>query len=148
MDPDFHVNEDENALSVLVEPEVPDPFIVDDGEDDEDDSGDDDHSDQGEEGDGQVEEEELSDESPAAEDNIALAQSTILEAPVVLPNHEPPPSPNINKDVPPTPLESPPSEEEDEEEPPELYLPGLIIPTMFLPIPNVRLDHRVHLRPH
>ena len=28
-------------------------------------------------------------------------------------------------------------EDEDEDEPPELYLPGLIIPTLFLPIPNV-----------
>ena len=29
-------------------------------------------------------------------------------------------------------------DEEDEEDVPELYLPGLTLPTMFLPIPNVR----------
>ncbi|KAJ7879904.1 hypothetical protein B0H14DRAFT_2707812 [Mycena olivaceomarginata] len=40
-------------------------------------------------------------------------------------------SPNRNKDVPP-----PPQSDSDEEDSPELYLPGLCIPTMFLPIPN------------
>ena len=30
------------------------------------------------------------------------------------------------------------SDDEDEEDAPELYLPGLTLPTMFLPIPNVR----------
>ena len=28
-------------------------------------------------------------------------------------------------------------DDEDEEDSPELYLPGLVLPTMFLPIPNV-----------
>jgi hypothetical protein len=140
--------------SVLVEPEVLDPFIVDDEEDDED--GDDEQnsprshsqlrntltiSADGDEG-----------ETPAAEDEIALAQSTILES-----------SLNLDKPVPPPPSEAVEagelgidtpevsrlayndegsdgneSESEDDVEPPELYLPGLILPTMFLPIPNVR----------
>lgn len=42
--------------------------------------------------------------------------------------------PNLQKDVPPPPSEY----EEEEEEVPELYVPALIVPTMFLPIPNVR----------
>lgn len=46
-----------------------------------------------------------------------------------------PMNPNVNKDVPPPPVSD---DDEDEDEAPELYLPGLVIPTMFLPIPNVR----------
>jgi hypothetical protein len=45
-------------------------------------------------------------------------------------------SANINKAVPPPPISS---DSEDEDEPPELSLHGLLAPTMFLPIPNVRL---------
>lgn len=41
---------------------------------------------------------------------------------------------NINKDVPAPP---PPDDDQDEEEAPEIYLPGLVLPNMFLPIPNV-----------
>jgi hypothetical protein len=44
-------------------------------------------------------------------------------------------SPNIHKEVP---LPPRPDSDNEDEEPPELYLPGLVIPTMFLPIPNVR----------
>lgn len=33
-----------------------------------------------------------------------------------------------------------PDSDEDEEEMPDLYIPALIAPTMFLPIPNVRLS--------
>jgi len=43
-------------------------------------------------------------------------------------------SPNVNKDVPPPPTET----DSDESEAPDLYLSGLILPSMFLPIPNVR----------
>ncbi|KAI0083930.1 hypothetical protein BDY19DRAFT_987738 [Irpex rosettiformis] len=128
MDPDFEGKDDESTHtvpSVLVEPDVPDPFIVDDGSEDSDSS---EHSDSS--GNGLTED----DPSPAAEENIALAQSTILENSVNEEVQRPLPSPNINKAVPPPPESL--SDEDDEEEPPELYLPGLIIPTMFLPIPN------------
>jgi hypothetical protein len=46
----------------------------------------------------------------------------------------PPASPNIHKAVPPPPVHS-----DDDDEMPELSLPGLVVPTMFLPIPNVRI---------
>lgn len=130
MDPVFEGEAEESIStvpSVLVEPEVPDPFIVDDGEESSDEES------------APVDEEQpdLS-PSPAAEENIALAQSTIAEQPVIEEAEKPLPSPNVHKSIPPPPPESV-SDEEDEEEPPELYLPGLIIPTMFLPIPNVSI---------
>ena len=124
--------------AVHVEPEVPDPFIVDDGSDDDD-------SDSDGGGTEQVAPHaalEEADETPAAEDEIALAQSMILD-PAAL---------NVDKPVPPPPDEASGAaggtglaydddnedEEDEDDEPPELYLPGLILPTMFLPIPNVR----------
>ncbi|KAI0343024.1 hypothetical protein BDW22DRAFT_1393758 [Trametopsis cervina] len=122
MDPDFEGEGDSstiNAPSVLVEPEVPDPFIVDDGESSSE---------------GEPEEDGGFGHTPAAEENIALAQSTLSEPAVPETVQKPLPSPNINKAVPPPPETA--SDEEDEEEPPDLFLPGLIIPTMFLPIPN------------
>lgn len=94
------------------DPGVPDPFLVDDSDSDE----------------------ELSDEdldtkeappTPAIE--ISLAQPS-ESTPVT------PLTPNVNKAVPPPPQ----SDDEEEDEAPDLYLPGLVIPTMFLPIPNVR----------
>ncbi|KIY70574.1 hypothetical protein CYLTODRAFT_347478 [Cylindrobasidium torrendii FP15055 ss-10] len=49
---------------------------------------------------------------------------------------EPEPStPNVNKAVPPPPPVLG-DDSEEEEETPDLYLPGLVLPTMFLPIPN------------
>jgi len=96
-----------------VEPDVPDPFLVDDPED------------------------PLSDEELGASvlqvpaDEISLARSSSQPASPVTPVT--PLTPNVNKAVPP-----PPETDEDEDEGPDLYLPGLVIPTMFLPIPNVR----------
>lgn len=130
----------ETPPSMLVEPEVPDPFIVDDGEDDSDSNS------------GAGNEDSSSDEgggTPAAADEIALAQSIIIEPPqqpvnessiVSNASREPPSalSLDVNKNVPPTPSTPQTISDDDEEEPPELYLPGLILPTMFLPIPNVR----------
>jgi hypothetical protein len=73
---------------------------------------------------------------------ISLAQSLSQDqsqlSPVV---SSPLSSANIHKDVP----APPPPASSDEEEVPELYLPGLIIPTMFLPIPNVRRSFSFHL---
>ncbi|THG97246.1 hypothetical protein EW026_g4723 [Hermanssonia centrifuga] len=133
VNPDFHSNDDELIASpppVLVEPEVPDPFIVDDGEDSDSDTG--------------HEDETLADDPPSAADEIALAPSTVLDPASSQPSDEPLQSPvpapipqnsvNVDKAVPSLPSLG--SEEEEEEEAPELYLPGLIIPTMFLPIPN------------
>ncbi|KAG2112987.1 uncharacterized protein F5147DRAFT_682178 [Suillus discolor] len=105
--------------SQVSEPEVPDPFIVEGSED---------ASSEGEDASSEVEGASLESESVSpADEEIALAQSALLtpsEVPLSLP------SPNVNKDVPPP----PPSDTESEA--PELYLPGLIMPTMFLPIPN------------
>lgn len=136
----------ETPPSMLVEPEVPDPFIVDDGDSDSDSNSDG-------EGAGAGDEDSISGEdggTPAAADEIALAQSIIIEPPqqpvgepstVLDASHEPPSTSllDVNKIVPPTPpTPQTISDDDEEEEPPELYLPGLILPTMFLPIPNVR----------
>ncbi|EGN96815.1 hypothetical protein SERLA73DRAFT_184996 [Serpula lacrymans var. lacrymans S7.3] len=91
---------------IVVEPDVPDPFIVDDSAN-------------------SASEEDAS--SSQAED-IPLAQSTSLsvsDAPASVALS----SPNVSKDV----LPPPPVEEEESH---DLYLPGLVMPTMFLPIPN------------
>ena len=111
---------------MLVEPEVPDPFIVDDGE-----SSDSSEDHTASDADGLAD-----DNDAAADEDIVLAQSTIIDAPVTASDQQPIASADVNKDVPPPPS-SPSTEEEEEEEPPELFLPGLIIPTLFLPIPNV-----------
>lgn len=52
---------------------------------------------------------------------------------------------NVDKPVPPPPAPAPVDEssEEDEPEVPAVYLPQLVLPTMFLPIPNVRLCHHL-----
>ncbi|KAJ3530875.1 hypothetical protein NM688_g7650 [Phlebia brevispora] len=133
---------------IHLEPEVPDPFIVDDGEDSDEDRGSD-----------EAGLAESATPSAAADEEIALAQSILIEPSIqqdpstpvqaqypvpVAPITSPFPSkpslfslqPNVNKEMPSLP--SAPSSEEDEEETPELYLPGLVLPTMFLPIPNVR----------
>ncbi|KAF9266892.1 hypothetical protein L218DRAFT_1066581 [Marasmius fiardii PR-910] len=109
--------------SVYVEPAVPDPFFIDE--------------------DSSASEDDSYDPKPASQ----LPQTTPATVePAVAPSPPSPtlplPSPvDVNKAVPPPPPESEQDEngeelEEDEEEPPELYLPSLVIPTMFLPIPN------------
>lgn len=52
-----------------------------------------------------------------------------------IPSYPTVPFSNLNKDVPPLPV---PSSQSPEDETLDLYFPGLIMPTMFLPIPNVR----------
>ncbi|PIL25148.1 hypothetical protein GSI_13037 [Ganoderma sinense ZZ0214-1] len=103
--------------SVLVdEPEAPNPFI----EDPDAHSSDEDAS--------------AASEEPRTGLVVEAAASEIELAP---PEPElTPTTPNVNKAMPPTPAL--PSDDEDEEDAPELYLPGLTLPTMFLPIPNVR----------
>ncbi|KAJ7623179.1 hypothetical protein FB45DRAFT_924801 [Roridomyces roridus] len=99
--------------AVYTEPEVPDPFLIDD----EDSGG-----------------EEPGEVAAATESQHVLAPVPLATPPSPVPLATPI-SPtltaNRNKDVPP-----PPSEDSDQDEAPELYLPGLCIPTMFLPIPN------------
>ncbi|KAG6891591.1 hypothetical protein C0992_002629 [Termitomyces sp. T32_za158] len=113
---------EEPATSITtgyVEPDVPDPFLIDD--------------------------DTLSEEGPVIGDTTPPSQSVTLsptEVPLTLlpltnvaePSKTSvtgPTSPNVNKAVPPLPADS-----EDEDEAPDLYLPGLLLPTMFLPIPN------------
>jgi len=92
------------------EPEVPDPFLVDDSEE-------------------PLSDEDLGGSEKAAPvDEMPLAQPTTPITPASL-------APNVNKAVPPPP---PPDTDEDSDDAPDLYLPGLVIPAMFLPIPNVR----------
>ncbi|KAI0642124.1 hypothetical protein C8Q79DRAFT_918591 [Trametes meyenii] len=106
--------------SPVGEPEVPDPFL----REPEDDSAE--ESSAASEG---AQEGSLS-PSPAAEE-ITLAPPPVSAPPT-------PRSPNLNKSIPPTPqpASDDDDDDEDEEEVAELYLPGLTLPTMFLPIPN------------
>ena len=141
----------ETLPPALVEPEVPNPFVVDDSEDEYDEEEERRYSRESEQRRSLVGEDEG--ETLDAEHEIALAQSIILESSLNV--NAQMPSPSV-RSVPEDTAESTaePSdasrlvyddqdveEEDDSEEddgPPELYLPGLILPTMFLPIPNVR----------
>jgi hypothetical protein len=108
---------------VLVEPDVSDPFLIDEegdalsggGEGEEEEASSADVS-------GTVSPRDVSLSIPASASPSNISQPNLLL------------SPNINKDVPPPPSDS----EEEEEEVPDVHLPGLVLPTMFLPIPNVR----------
>lgn len=107
--------------AVHVEEEVPDPFLVDEEGD----------ALSSEDGSGPATRESV---SPAAGHEVSLS-NTASPSPLPAPPSPLPMTPNVNKDVPPPPI----SDSEDEEDDiPDLYLPGLVIPTMFLPIPNVR----------
>jgi hypothetical protein len=44
----------------------------------------------------------------------------------------------VSPEIPPQSATAAPDSDEDDEEMPDLYIPALIAPTMFLPIPNVR----------
>jgi hypothetical protein len=120
-----------NPPPVVVEPEAPDPFIIDDPE-----------SLSSEENSTDVNSSQPSyAQSPTAAEEISLAQSSLAFVP-------PLPSPTLpeerNNPLPPLPpskdnpsaLDS----EDSDEEIPDLYIPALTNPTMFLPIPNVRLS--------
>ena len=82
LDPDFEGTRDEdgaNPPSVLVEPEVPDPFIVDDGE----------NSDSSEDHTASDADGLADDNDAAADEDIVLAQSTILDASVTASDQQP-----------------------------------------------------------
>lgn len=106
---------------IITEPEVPDPFLVD------------------EEGDALSEEErnatntleETISESRTPAHEISLLPQEATAAAAELPPLSP--SPVVDKNVPPVP-----TADSEKEEAPELFVPGLIAPGMFLPIPNVR----------
>lgn len=95
---------------VYVEPPVPDPFLVDDPED--------------------PMSEEENEVSSASESSQVFTTMRSEETLVKSPHSEP------DKHLPPPPPQ--PEELEDQEEAPTISLPALILPTMFLPIPNVR----------
>ncbi|KAF7430912.1 hypothetical protein PC9H_006627 [Pleurotus ostreatus] len=93
---------------VYVEPPVPDPFLVDDPED--------------------PMSEEENEASSASESSQVFTTMRSEETLVKSPHSEP------DKHLPPPPPQ--PEEVEDQEEAPTISLPALILPTMFLPIPN------------
>ncbi|KAI0630550.1 hypothetical protein C8Q77DRAFT_1063168 [Trametes polyzona] len=100
------------------EPDVPDPFLREPEDSSEEESAS-----------GQPEDTLSPSATPAVEEvTLTLPEPSTPSIPL---------SPNINKSVPPTPLPiASDDDDEDEEEAPEFYLPGLTLPTMFLPIPN------------
>lgn len=106
--------------AVYVEPEVPDPFLIDD------------------EGDALSDEERGQTASPAAASSVPLSISPSPSPAALSSKPLPSPflSPNVNKDVPPPPLSD--IDDDSDDEAPEISLPGLVVPTVFLPIPNVR----------
>ena len=106
---------------IITEPEVPDPFLVD------------------EEGDALSEEERnatnaleetVSESRTPAHEISLLPQEASAAAAELSPLSS---SPAVNKDIPPLP-----TTESEKEEAPELFVPALIASSMFLPIPNVR----------
>jgi len=117
--------------------EVPDPFLVDEGEDT--------HSEEQDQSEEQDETEDApiglsvdtTQQSLAQADEVSLAQAPSVSTPSPSDPLQTP-APDLNKSVPSLPAHTASEDEEDEEEVPELYLPGLTLPTMFLPIPNVR----------
>jgi hypothetical protein len=113
----------------LAQPEIPDPFLHD-------------SDDSGSEGDAASAELPVVSESqqtiiaPPASAEISLSSPAAVDVSTPLP---PTPGPNVDKPVPPPPVQQETSSSEsEEEENPDVYLPGLILPSMFLPIPNVR----------
>ncbi|KAF8892259.1 hypothetical protein BD779DRAFT_1610380 [Infundibulicybe gibba] len=105
-----------DSSTAHAEQDVPDPFLIDD--------------EMSEEG---------SEETPVA--TVSEPQHSIVpvhEIPLTVPSPSPgaplsPTFPNMNKDVPPPPQSD---SDHDDVAAPDLYLPGLVLPTMFLPIPN------------
>ncbi|PPQ64218.1 hypothetical protein CVT24_008594 [Panaeolus cyanescens] len=94
-----------------------------------------------EEGDALSAEEEEGKETPSMQQSVTSSANDVdvsLASPVPFPS----PLPNLNKEVPPPPEEAPPpvlepqQEDDEEDAAPDIYLPALIVPNMFLPIPN------------
>jgi len=86
------------------------------------------------------------DENSLSDDSTVSSSSPHIQPPATSDIALTAPSPD--RTVPPSPALPPPSatapapdSDDDEEEMPDLYIPALIAPTMFLPIPNVRLSY-------
>ena len=121
-EPQLILHEQDPSASVIspttvIEPETPDPFLIDDEDSEEEAVGD-------------TSSDAISQQDVSPSESVPLELPSSPEASIPQP---PALLPNLQKDVPP-----PPSEYEEEEYVPELYVPALIVPTMFLPIPNVR----------
>ena len=98
-----------------VEVEIPDPFLIDDGEDEDED-----------------------DDTPPISPSYDSHKSSIPPSDEISPStssrHVLLASADVNKAIPPPSAIS----DEEEEEIPKIVAPGIVAPTMFLPIPNVR----------
>ena len=114
----------DSMVTSSIEPEIPDPFLIDD------------------EGDS-LSEEEADEEKALSDANSQQVVSPMQGLPLALPSSPevstPPALPSMQKDIPTLPSES------EEEYVPDLYVPALIVPTMFLPIPNVRRSFSLNL---
>jgi hypothetical protein len=126
MNPNMHLDQDAppDPMTKAAEPEVPDPFQLDDPDD------------------------PVSDEEDAPSTPVALrnpSQVTIIAPPVTeVSLHALPKEPQSTPFAPapsattkPQPALPEGDGEEDEDDPHALYLPGLTVPGLFLPIPNV-----------
>lgn len=135
-DPEPSVHDDD--ANEAPDDDVPDPFLIDDS--DESDSQADDKS----EDKSQIL--NPSEDDVVPEDEIALAQSTAnLTTPTsaLLLNKPTPPTPQASPRparFPSTVEEESSSSSEDDDSPLDLYLSSLVLPTMFLPLPNVRIS--------
>jgi hypothetical protein len=86
------------------------------------------------------------DDERTSSDSTVSSSSVHLQPPATIDIALTTPSPDRTVQpspvLPPPPAPAPgPDSDEDEEEMPDLYIPALIAPTMFLPIPNVRLSY-------
>lgn len=107
--------------SVYVEPEIPDPFFVDDEGDNISDDDD---------------EPVPVTRSVARSVPPSMSPEVLAAKPLPSPFITSPNLPNLNKELPPPATDLGPDESDDDT--PELILHGTVVPTMFLPIPNVR----------
>lgn len=86
------------------------------------------------------------DENSSSDDSTVSSSSVHLQPPATsdIALTTPPPDRTVQTPpaIPPQSASAPgPDSDDDEEEMPDLYIPALIAPTMFLPIPNVRLPY-------
>ncbi|KAK7687868.1 hypothetical protein QCA50_009087 [Cerrena zonata] len=123
----------EDHVDEAPESDVPNPFLVDDPDEPDSESSDED--------DNASQAPNPSEDDIIPADEIALAQSTtnlttptsalLLNKPTP-PTPEPSPRPSKFPSV----VEEDSSSSEDDDSPLEMYLPGLVLPTMFHPLPN------------
>lgn len=82
------------------------------------------------------------DENSSSEDSTVSSSSVQIQLPATtdIDLMSPPPDKTIqvSPELPPQSATAAPDSDDDDEEMPDLYIPALIAPTLFLPIPNVR----------